>query len=357
MKRIVIDVLIWCALTALLVIGALNLGALESHSAVSLRYRTPVSGQAAWQVRSYAAGLNSADTFWPTFWHETKSDITSDFISAKAGCIYYSGNADLVWPAPYKCGSAPGVTDGAGCAVSSALAWKLWGSFDILGKTIDVDGVTRTVRGVFEEDGLVALLSVRDEDKSHSFTAMELSGGPSSPSREDAVSFAIAAGLGAPDSVLLGTPASLARLLFALPLIIMACYGIVLFVGAMKNHPAALRGALFLALIGFAIVLPFLLDALPGRIIPTRWSDFSFWGSLAGQMGDELREYLSLEPRLKDVIYKTLVIKQVAIAFPAIICSITVCFRWHIFTLQSGQTHGLRPKTPAPPNRGVDFGS
>jgi len=322
--------LFWGALAALTVIGALNLSAIRSHSSVSLRYRTPISGQAAWQARQYAAGQAGANTFWPTFWHETRLSVAGDFSKADARCVYYSGDAGLVWAARYLSGVAPGVTDGAGCAVSSALAWTLWGSFDILGKTVVVDGETRTVRGVFEGDDPVALLSIRDEDKTRSFTAVELSGGPESPSRADAISFAAAAGLGVPESVLPGTPASLAQLFSALPLLILAVYGLVLLIRSMKNRPDVTRGAMLLAFIGFAALLPSLLGALPDWIVPTRWSDFSFWGSLASQMAGDLREYLVVEPRMRDVIYKTLLIKQAAIAFAAVICSITICFRWHL---------------------------
>ena len=329
-KHVIIDAILWCALAVLMVISALNLSAIRSHSAVSLRYKTAVSGQAAWQARRYAANQSSEYTFWPTFWHEVRSSVAGDFSKSDAKCIYYNGNASLVWAADYLSGTTPGVTDGLGCTVSSALAWKLWGSFDIIGKTVEVDGVSRTIRGVFKGDDLVALLSIRDEDKSQSYTGVELSGGPSSPSRDDVVSFTMVSGLGAPDNILKATPAFLAGILSALPLLGLAVYGFALLIGSLKKYPATLRWALILTFIAFALMLPILLDALPDWIIPTRWSDFSFWGSLAGRIGDDLKEYLAVEPRLRDVVYKTLIIKQVVVAFMGIITTIVVCFRWHI---------------------------
>jgi len=329
-KNIIADVLLWCILAALIIMSAINIDSLWGLSSVSLRYKEPVSGQTAWLARQYAALQEDESVFWPTFWRETQLQVTGDLRKTNARCIYYSGNAGQVWRAQYLAGSAPGVTDGAGCAVSSGLAWELWGGFDVIGKKIEVDGAERTVRGVFEEDDTIALLAISDEDKSQSYSAVELSGGPSSPTRADAKSFAVASGLGAPDNILIGTPASLVEILSALPLLILAVYGFALLTGALKKYPSALQGALFLALIVFAILLPYLLDALPDRIIPTRWSDFSFWGSLAGQLGDDLHEYMAVEPRLRDVELKTLLLKQAGIACLAVMFAIIVCFRWHI---------------------------
>ena len=189
--------------------------------------------------------------------------------------------------------------------------------------------MTRIVRGVFEGNDLLALLSVRDEDAGQSFTAVELSGGTSAPARSDVESFVMAAGLGTPDSVLMGTPVFFASVMATLPLLILAVYGLALCLSLLKKHPAALRSALFLALIGLAILLPFILDTLPGWMIPTRWSDFSFWGALARQTADNMREYFILTPRLRDVAYKVLLLKQAGIAFLSVCCALSVCFRWH----------------------------
>ena len=328
-KQLIVGSLLWCVLSVLLALGALNVNAISQYPPISLRYDTPFSGQAAYQARVYSIEHSDEKPFWPTFWHETQLQVESEYGSIKTVCIFFSGDAALVWPAQYLGGTAPGVTDGIGCSVSSSLAWKLWGGSDIIGKTVEIDGVTRTVRGVFDGEDELVLVSVRDEATSQSFTAVELSGGPSDPTRSDAVSFARSAGLGAPDSVLMDTPASLAQMLAALPLFILAFYGLALCIARLKARPAALRLCLLLALLGVALFLPRLLDMLPGWMIPTRWSDFSFWGSFMDQIGDNLREYLVLRPRLRDVAYKVLLLKQAAIAFLATGCALSICFRWH----------------------------
>jgi len=338
LRRFIFDALLWCILAGLLFIGASNISALKSYSAVSLRYETPVSGQAAWQARQYAARQSDGGVFWATFWHETQKTVSGELRKADAVCIYFSGDANLVWPSRFLSGSAPGVTDGSGCAVSSALAWTLWGSHDIVGKTLGVDGEVRTIRGVFEENDPLALLCVRDEDKSHSFTAVELSGGPQSPARSDAQSFAAAAGLGPPDSILIGTPAFLSEIIAVLPLLTLTVFAVAQLAGYMKKRPLVLKGTLFIALLALAVLLPTLLEALPDWMIPTRWSDFSFWGTLGRQIGADLREYLALAPRLRDVAYKTLLLKQTGIAFLSMILALTICFRW--------RSHALQPRQP-----------
>ena len=329
-KRVIANVLLWCAMAGLLVIGAINAGAIKAYSPVSLRYNATISGQDAYRAREYSISHSGENVFWPTFWHETEANYSNEYRNIKAFCVLYSGDAALVRPLKYLSGTTPGITDGAGCAVSSALAWELWGSLDVIGKTIGVESEDRLVLGVFDATELLALVSVGDEDKEQSFTAVELSGGIPSPARADAESYAIASGLGKPDSILMGTPATMAAILTVAPLLILGVYGLAMCAFRIKKRPAVLKGAIFFAaLIVFAILLPSLLDILPDRIIPTRWSDFSFWGALIRQTGENLKEYLAQKPYLRDVEYKILLLKQIFITFLSAICGVAICFRWN----------------------------
>jgi len=327
MKRIATGALLWCALIALTAAGAINLDKMWEYPPVSLRYETPVSGQAAFQARKYAIEHSGDDTYWPTFWHETEATIACEYRQIDATCILFSGDASLVWAARYLAGSAPGVTDGSGCALSSALARELWGGTDVTEKSVAIDGVTRTVRGVFEGEELIALVSFRDEDRGPGFTAVELSGGPSAPASGDVADFAVRAGLGVPDRLLLGAPAVLAAVLSVLPILILAVYWIALCCGMLKKYPAVMRGVTLVVLIGFALLLPRILAAVPDWMTPSRWSDFSFWGSLAKQIGGDLKEYLRLRPALRDIEYNILLLKQIGIAFLSSSCALIVCLR------------------------------
>lgn len=328
-KEAVIDILTLCMLCLLIAWGFFNQGEVMRYSPVSLRYDAPISGKAAYAARQYSILHGNDDMFWPTFWREHKSEFITGFSSADADCIAYSGDASLVWPFEYVTGSAPGVTDGAGCVVSESLARRIWGSVDITGMTVEVDGVARTIRGVFRGSADLALISFRDDDTSRSWTAVELSGGPVDPSRGDAESYAITSGLGRPDTILTGRHITFARTLALLPLLIPAAYTLAL-TGRLirKRWPESFRNILFIGIAALACLLPALVNVLPASMVPTRWSDFSFWASLLRDSLDGLREFLNAAPRLRDADLKLLLLKQSGLAIVSVCAAAVLCFRW-----------------------------
>ena len=331
LKQKIADWALVCALCLLLIWGFSNRGDVTQYSPVSLRYDAPVSGSAAYSARLYSISHSGDDAFWPTFWREHKSEFKNEFSSADADCIAYSGDASLVWPFEYLTGCAPGVKDSAGCVVSEALARRLWGSADIVGMQVEVDGETRFIRGVFKGKSELALISFSDEDVSRSWTAVELSGGPADASRSDAESYASASGLGKPGTVIAGGHVFLARFLAMLPLLIPAVYGAAMIAGAVKKrYPGSYRNIRFVGFIIVACMLPLLIRALPPSLIPTRWSDFSFWASLLRRLTGDLSEFLNAAPRLRDAELKMLLVKQAGIAFLSVCASISFCFRWRI---------------------------
>jgi len=309
-----------CIFLALLVVGILHAGTVSTFSTVSLRYNVPISGQAAFHARQHAVE-NSEDTFWPTFWHQNTTTISNNLREATVPAISFSGDASLVWPTAYLAGTAPSAVDSHGVAVSHALAHRLWGSVNIIGKTVYVDNIPRYVRGVFEGDALLALISFHIEDTTPTFTAVELAGG--NPTRENVANFAISSGLGRPDDILLGGPISFARVLAIAPIFIPAVYLLVLLCKLPKAK-YAIWGVL--VLIGF--LLPILLNALPPWLIPTRWSDFSFWAGLWADGSYALRTFLSASPTLRDVELKMLLIRQVGIFIAATCVAVWFSCTW-----------------------------
>ena len=325
-RNTIITVLLTCAMAALLFISLMNVNAMHRFSDVSLRYDEPISGQEAYQLRRFSIARSEDETFWPTFWHEAKAQIVTEYRTTHAPCILFSGDAALVIPANYLNGAAPGVTDGTGCAISSTLAHELWGGSDVVGKTIEVDGIERIIRGVFEDTQSIALISVRDEDTRQSFTAIELSGGPRSPTRTDVINFISASGLPTPDIILLSRPTFLASIMFALPLIILAIYTLAVFIVRIKKTPLILSAVTFSILLCLALILPILLETLPSWLLPPRFSDFTFWTTLTNQLGADLHEYLKLTPQLRDIAYMILFYKQIGISFMSTILALILCF-------------------------------
>ena len=310
--------LLWCVLGIALILGFAEANEIRRFRGASLRYSTPISGQAAFRARQYSI---ENDTYWPTFWREGVAEFSNGTRTFNANAISFSGSAAQVWPAEFLAGSPPGAVDPRGAAVSAALAYRLWGSTDIIGMPVIADGKPRVVRGVFEGAIQLALLSYHIEDTSQSWTAVELEGGI--PHRVSAERFAVASGLGRPDYVLMGGWAALARFMAVFPMLIPVAYMLARAARFVKrNYRAAVTPAIFAGFLLFAAALPRLLDSLPPWLMPTHWSDFSFWGQLYRQAGDSLREFLRLPPMLRDVELKMHLLRQTGIFMFSVCVSI-----------------------------------
>jgi len=322
-KKSIATIFLWCIFAVLLILGFNHAGTISRFSVMSLRYQTPINGQAAQRARQYAI---SNEAFWPTFWHESRASLTIGRGYVQSNIMAFSGDAHLVWHTEYIVGSAPGPLDNSGVAVSKALAHSLWGSIDIIGLSVNINGETRTVRGVFSGNTELALLPFHINDTTQYWTGVELYG--SGTTFSDATNFATASGLGMPDYVLTGGIIAFAGFLAVLPLLLPAIYSLVLIIKFVRRYYSKLGvSLLFAALTAFAILLPSLLNILPDWLIPTRWSDFSFWSLLFNQAEAGFREFLSVPPKLRDVELKIKLLRLIGISFVSICCGLLVCFR------------------------------
>ncbi|MCL1913250.1 MAG: hypothetical protein FWG10_05090 [Eubacteriaceae bacterium] len=327
-KKLLIDALLWAALGAFIIAGFRNSAKIEPYSAISLRFGELISSQAAYNARLYS--ISNGATFWPTFWREGSAKFTTGTGEANAPYIAISGDAALVWPTTYICGSSSGATDGAGCSISSGLAWRLFGSNDVVGMSLKVDGEERVVRGVFDFGGELALVSYAVEGFGQSWAGAELFGGPSSPLRADAASFAISSGLGSPGSILIGgSVVFFAKAMASLPLLILGGYAAALVYNMVSKMASLAKSVCAIGfLIVFAMWLPSFLEILPPWMVPTKWSDFSFWSGLWQGAKDGLVEYLGMAPAHKDVQVRLLVLNQTLLSLAASLLALSCCFRW-----------------------------
>lgn len=324
-KKLALRALLWAVLLALLWASFAGWHTIrQCYPPFSLRYHTPLSGQSAYAARQYSV-RQGGDVFWPTFWNQQKTSVKSELAETSVSCLYYSGDAALVWGADLVQGACPGAADTAGCAVSRALAWRLWGSTDVVGKQLEIDGVSCTVRGVFAGDTEIALASVGLEDTTRQWNAVELSGGPAAATQADAANYATAAGLGQPDTVLEGNSVSfVAKALLSLPLLVLGARLLAHLWRRLRHRlPPSARGiALFLALLLLTLLLPRLLAVLPPSIVPGRWSDFSHWTALWGQWMENLRAFLGTVPYARDIAGKLLLIQQALLGFSTMVCAL-----------------------------------
>lgn len=314
------SLLLWLVFGVLLATGFAQARTIAQFPTMSLRYSTPITGVQAYQARQHAIAQES---FWPTFWHQHTSNIRDTQVNS----ISFAGDGGLVWPATYIAGTVPSSVDRVGVAVSAPLAFELWGSTDIVGMEVEIDQVTRIVRGVFEASQPLALISYHIEDRTPTWTGVELAGGSNHPTRQDAVQFSALAGLGMPDYILMGGAVGVGRAMAYLPLVIPALYALYLVVAFAKGYyPMAKTPILLGCLLALAVATPWLLGLLPYWAIPTHFSDFSFWGNLFSQGNAALREFIAAPATLRDVELTLQLLRQGAVVVGAICISIAICY-------------------------------
>ena len=198
------------------------------------------------------------------------------------------GDAELLATEPLLYGALPGPAGQGGCAVSSALAWQLWGALDVTGLELELDGERYTVRGVFESGEARAVTQEAVDSRTAEYANVELTAMETAPERtEAALAFAGASGLGTPAHVVDGPAlAGLACALCWLPLALCgACTLWRLARGARRLRPWQRQTLLFAALLFFAALLPVLLAMVPGAWVPTRWSDLRLLGGAGRKRG------------------------------------------------------------------------
>lgn len=309
--NLVAPLLMIVAFVALFTLGLFH--STTPPASISLRYNVPISGQTAFHARQYSIQNSyQNETFWPTFWHQSAATLASPIREVHSSTILFSGDANLVWHATYLLGTAPSAIDDHGIAISYSLAHNLFGSISVIGKQVYANGTPRYIRGVFEGQTDLALLSFHIENTSQYFTAVELTG--RHLSRTNIQHYVITSALGMPNFILM--PMSISRVMAFAPLLIPIIYLLVSMIKFTRRYKTPI---IFVCATVFAALLPFLLNLIPPQLIPTHFSDFSFWSNLLRQTGDDLRQLLSVNPTLRDIEKKIHLLQQAGIFF------ITVC--------------------------------
>ena len=277
--------LCWALLLAALaaVQGLLCAWAGESahrNQTTGLRFAQPLT-QA--QIKAvYEMPPETAGNITASFWGQTTGTVTAEPARRAEGvvCIAYCGSADDCLLVLYENGTAPGAV-GRQCAVSAGLARQLFGSADVVGLAV-VHGRERYhISGVFLAEDAVLLYP-----GTGGYTCAELRGVSADTPKADAEQWCAAAGLGAPQCIVYGPQrAWLAAVVSCLPLALYVLAGAFLLLRvSLRWPPLARQGAWLAGALALACLLPAALQALPGWLIPARWSDFSFWERLVEQI-------------------------------------------------------------------------
>lgn len=289
------------------------------YPTTSLRFDAPLEASRVEQARAYGASFGGPAF---TFWTERTVWVSAGQNGGDAVQITFDGEPELALPVEYRFGRAPVNPEAGACAVSTGLAWALWGGEDVVGLTLTVEDVQCRVTGVFRDDGLCLL-----RPDSTGFTAAELQ---NVPTGEDAYRLAAACardgGLGEPAEILWGSGfAAWAGVLPWLPVLLAAARLAVWAIRKVRGLSSFRRSALGFGLAFLlAFLMPGILERIPAWLLPTRWGDFAFWSRLGETLLERCRDFLSLTPTARDVAAKLAMLKEFSAVLGACVLSGTL---------------------------------
>lgn len=274
-----------------------------AYPLVSVRSDVPVTGRQLEALRSALRQEDGASALVPAFWSQAEGSAESRWETCGITAILYCGEYDAVYPAVLLEGRFPAAQENGKCAVSTAAAWQLWGSEDVLGQELEIEGDIYRVCGLFRSSASLALCG---ESLDHGFSNIEFWGGYAAPPVETVQQLLRAAGIAQQVTLYFPFPWMAALTAYAL-----CPAGLVLLAAARTLGGRVRRGCpketCWFVLGGaflLALVLPALLRLLPPWITPARWSDFSYWGGLLPAVGKAIETGFSLNPCAKDVLAK-----------------------------------------------------
>jgi len=203
----------------------------------------------------------------------------------------------------YLSGGAPARGSTKTCSVSEGAAFALWGGANVTGQTLTWKGQDYAVQGVFKDEESLVIVQA-DAGSKAVFPNMQLYFS-NNAGRQAAEEFLNRTSFGSPqllDMPLIGWAMGLLAFLPALLIGLWLLARLVVHgLGARKNArkllhylPPAILAA------GMDIFLLSRGEGVPAALIPSRWSDFAFWASLAEEGAKRLKTWLSM-PQAGDI--------------------------------------------------------
>jgi len=266
-----------------------------AYPLVSVRSDVPVTGRQLEALRSALRQEDGASALVPAFWSQAEGSAESRWETCGITAILYCGEYDAVYPAVLLEGRFPAAQENGKCAVSTAAAWQLWGSEDVLGQELEIEGDIYRVCGLFRSSASLALCG---ESLDHGFSNIEFWGGYAAPPVETVQQLLRAAGIAQQVTLYFPFPWMAALTAYAL-----CPAGLVLLAAARTLGGRVRRGCpketCWFVLGGaflLALVLPALLRLLPPWITPRPVERLFLLGRLAARSGQSHRNRLFPEP-------------------------------------------------------------
>lgn len=295
-----------------------------------------ISPAALVRQQTWAGQDGAADQPEATLWRiEAEQEIrNADKKSTTADVVAVFGDCRAITSANMLRGAFPARSDPSGCAVSSGLAFSLWGSTDVLGMPVKMEGDSFYVRGVFKGEESRIFHQAQAESKEPLLNMQLTFSGTGT--RERAERYLLAAEFSG--GMLLELPLTewALAMLVRLPAILLAAGILVRILRRgkwLRHYPVLLAFWLpsalaVLAGLFYCVDLP----GIPAGFIPTRWSDFEFWKNLFTGHRKALNAWILAGVSFRDMELMEAVLLTVLFSLAASVLAVTAARRAAIRT-------------------------
>jgi hypothetical protein len=260
---------------------------------------------------------------------------------AKVDLIRMNGDMSSVAKEDLLCGNLVLNGDLRGCVIDKNAAYELYGSYNVLGKTIVLDNKSYNIYGIL--DTASNRMLIQEDNPSEKYAYLEFCypmDGKSTKNRLmndlGTITENFLLQYGFPESRAIidkDFAVDVMKMVYGLP----GCF-ILLFIiiDMIKIHKRARKVPLIhAASLPVIILISVLLGQMAGirfsfpeRFIPTRWSDFDFWSRQADEFRHNISDLFSIMPVSCDMIFKEYCSKCIITSVLAIILCILLHCKW-----------------------------
>ncbi len=266
----------------------------DYHGAVSLRYKEPILSRQ--EIEDIIRGMISKeDNNIPevTLWQRDEDIMLTNEArntSVSVGLITVTGDMTKVYPDSMLYGGFLSNGDDMGCVIDRNTAYQLFNSENAVGLTISLNNKEYTINGIMQGIGSNTMIiqeekQVVSKKEGIKYSCMELVFSDTENAKRLAENFIQAYGLGTPTVYIDGYMyQKISYLLIHIPLWFSAMLLIIYFARRVNKWKAS-RVLFVSGSLGIIILSAILIRVTnvhfyySSSMLPTRWSDFDFWGN------------------------------------------------------------------------------
>ncbi len=283
----------------------------EHYQSISIRMKEEkVSQRALRTALEYEEIKNPENIPHISAWNQLEEQIIENkvlAVSYKARLIEVYGDIKQVYSMKLTKGNLLTPDDYEGCMIDQGAAYKLFGRIDPVGNVITYKNKQYYIRGIVKSPEPIFFIQINDIR--HTYSNIELVYEDKENGQELADAFMTQNNLASSYTILEGCfYAGILARVYKIPTWFLGfymMYRILRSVWKRRTLPLQVF-VLLLGLISVWMVLKYLLEFqfyIPERLIPTKWSDFSFWVERYKEFQEQIKQMAYLTPTIKDSIF------------------------------------------------------